>query len=244
MSAGALSRVLAEDYRRSTDLAYNVVRIFLSFSNFVEMHQLLAQYRVGSVCVEVVDFEVKRAEHRAAEATRRTAALADARTAAARGEAHRDDVAALEKAHDKEASRARKVRRRQDKTLYVCLHVLLNLAEDSSVEHKIAKRHLVARLTSVVAHATSAPLLILASVFLAKLAVVAENKDAMGRIGLAGQMARFLPCGSPELVVAMLRVAHNLSFDEKIRDQMVKHARGSGARSVDVLLSRETARGL
>ena len=43
---GALSRVLAEDYRRSSDLAYNIVRVFLSFSNFLEMHAILANYRV------------------------------------------------------------------------------------------------------------------------------------------------------------------------------------------------------
>jgi len=42
---GALSRVLAEDYRKSADLTYNIVRVFLAFSNFLEMHAILAQYR-------------------------------------------------------------------------------------------------------------------------------------------------------------------------------------------------------
>ena len=64
---GALARVLQEDGKKSTEVAYNVLRVFLSFSNFVEMHQLLAQHRVGSVCLEVVAFETDRITHHQGE---------------------------------------------------------------------------------------------------------------------------------------------------------------------------------
>ena len=50
---GALSRVLAEDYRKSADLTYNITRIFLSFSNFVEMHAILSQRRAASSSARV-----------------------------------------------------------------------------------------------------------------------------------------------------------------------------------------------
>lgn len=34
---GALSRVLGDEYRKSMELTYNIMRIFLAFSNFVEV---------------------------------------------------------------------------------------------------------------------------------------------------------------------------------------------------------------
>ena len=44
---GALARVLQEEYKKSSELTFNLLRIFLSFSNFVEMHALLSEYRIG-----------------------------------------------------------------------------------------------------------------------------------------------------------------------------------------------------
>jgi hypothetical protein len=59
--------------------------------------------------------------------------------------------------------------------------VLLNLGEDSGVEHKMVRRRLVHHLASILTHATSAPLLVLTAVFLTRLARYAENKDTMVR---------------------------------------------------------------
>jgi Kinesin-associated protein (KAP) len=50
---GALTRVLNEEFRKSVALCYNIMRCFLAFSNFVEMHSILATYRVGSVTMKV-----------------------------------------------------------------------------------------------------------------------------------------------------------------------------------------------
>eukprot|EP00605_Chrysophyceae_sp_TOSAG23-4_P001178 GSChrysophyteH1.ASY1.ANO1.1286.1 assembled CDS len=61
---GALTRVLTEEFKKSTELTFNILRIFLSFSNFMEMHGLLANYRVGMLTMKVVEYEVKRWEHR------------------------------------------------------------------------------------------------------------------------------------------------------------------------------------
>ena len=63
---GALARVTREDGKKSTSRVQRL-RVFLSFSNFVEMHQLLAQHRVGSVCLEVVAFETDRITHHSKE---------------------------------------------------------------------------------------------------------------------------------------------------------------------------------
>ncbi|KAH8076319.1 eukaryotic kinesin-associated protein [Aureococcus anophagefferens] len=88
----------------------------------------------------------------------------------------------------------------------------------------MVKRHLVEYLVAVFSHSASAPLLILAAVFLKKLTLFEENKDAMLRSNLVGRLARFAPCSSPELIIAMLRLLFNLSFDAGVRDQMVRHS--------------------
>jgi len=50
---GALTRVLQEEYKKSIELTFNILRIFLSFSNFVEMHDLMSSYRIGLLTMKV-----------------------------------------------------------------------------------------------------------------------------------------------------------------------------------------------
>ena len=64
---GALTRVLQEDFKKSAELTFTILKIFLSFSNFVEMHALMGNYRIGNLTMKAVEYEIKRAEHRAAE---------------------------------------------------------------------------------------------------------------------------------------------------------------------------------
>ena len=50
---GALTRVLNDEYQKSVELCYNTMRCFLAFSNFVEMHPILASFRVGNITLKV-----------------------------------------------------------------------------------------------------------------------------------------------------------------------------------------------
>jgi hypothetical protein len=75
---GALTRVLQEEYKKSVDLSFNILRytaafrfacykrtiingillavmlrIFLAFSNFMEMHSLMANYKIGVLTMKV-----------------------------------------------------------------------------------------------------------------------------------------------------------------------------------------------
>ncbi len=43
---GALTRVFREEYKKSMDLNYNIMRCFLAFSNFSGMHPILTNYKV------------------------------------------------------------------------------------------------------------------------------------------------------------------------------------------------------
>jgi hypothetical protein len=51
---GALTRMLQDDFKKSTELTFNILRIFLAFSNFVEMHKLMSDYRIGTYPVVTV----------------------------------------------------------------------------------------------------------------------------------------------------------------------------------------------
>jgi hypothetical protein len=55
---GALTRVLQEEYKKSVELTFNILRIFLAFSNFVEMHPLMSNYRIGVLTMKAVVCEM------------------------------------------------------------------------------------------------------------------------------------------------------------------------------------------
>lgn len=56
----ALSRVLREDWRKSMELSTNIVYVFFCFSTFSQFHSLVLQYKIGSLCMEIVEFELRR----------------------------------------------------------------------------------------------------------------------------------------------------------------------------------------
>ena len=154
----ALSRVFADDFKRSSELSFNLCRIFLSFSNFMEMHSILSNYRVGALTMKVVELELKRTRHKAEE--RQKAA---------------EDMVEVSKKHEmKEAILAR----RQDKIIFVALHLLINLAEDVSVEKKMVKKNLVVMLTENLNRRTPDCLMLILT-FLRKLSIFSENKTIM-----------------------------------------------------------------
>jgi hypothetical protein len=64
-------------------------------------------------------------------------------------ELKRIDERAKEEAGKQVTQRMVLMTRKQDRLLYVCLYLLLNLAEDVSIERKMKKRNIVSYLTKV-----------------------------------------------------------------------------------------------
>nr|XP_012148768.1 PREDICTED: kinesin-associated protein 3 isoform X2 [Megachile rotundata] len=56
----ALARVLREDWRRSIELSTNIVYIFFCFSTYSQFHNIVLEYRIGSLCMDIIDFELNR----------------------------------------------------------------------------------------------------------------------------------------------------------------------------------------
>ncbi len=56
----ALSRVLREDWRKSLDLSTNIIYTFFCFSTYTHFHSVIVNYKIGSLCMDVIDHELKR----------------------------------------------------------------------------------------------------------------------------------------------------------------------------------------
>jgi len=206
---GLLARLLQEEGPKSMDLAINILYILYSFSNFSQFHPALYQARVGNYVLSVIELENKR--HRVREHER----------AQQRGSG--------DPAEDKEKEkRHRLMLRKQEKLLYVCFHVLLNLAEEPDIERKMAKKGIVPVLVGML-NRNNAELLVLVLLFLMKLAIFKENlpalrekeqkqaKDKSALPLLLTALQNFVPHNTEPLLATALRLLFNLSFDQQLR---------------------------
>lgn len=218
-----LTRVLQDEFKKSVELTFNILRIFLAFSNFLEMHSLMANYRIGVLTMKVIEFEVKRHEHREVERKEMEQKLdGELQTAKTTSQdAYQQAKEKAIRAKEKETRKVMRAQRKQDRVLFVSFYILLNLAEDVAVERKMLKRDLL-EFIFVMLDRTSADLLILSFSFLKKISVFEENKDLLKENHVVQRLAKFIPCSSQPLVHLVLRLLFNLSFDSDIREQMVK----------------------
>jgi hypothetical protein len=87
----------------------------------VERHrQRIIEHQIGDLTMRLVDLELKRIDERLKEESGKQV-----------------------------TQRMVMMTRKQDRLLYVCLYLLLNLAEDVSIERKMKKRGIVSYLTKV-----------------------------------------------------------------------------------------------
>jgi hypothetical protein len=55
-----LARVLKEDWKKSVELATNIIYTFFCFSSFSQFHPLIAHYKVGALVVQVLCYQRKK----------------------------------------------------------------------------------------------------------------------------------------------------------------------------------------
>ncbi|KAL3149688.1 Adenylyl-sulfate kinase (APS kinase) [Trebouxia sp. C0009 RCD-2024] len=201
-----LARVLRDDGKRSVDLCMGIQSVWLVLSNFSQFHQLLVENQVGVLTIDILDLEIKRTEHRVKEegVTLRAAAAKEAAGTAS----------------DKE-QRLLAVSQKQDRLLYLCAYLLLNLSEDPDIERKMQKKGIVVYLVKMLDR-TNVELLILATAFLKKLSIYQENKDQMAACDVVSRLVSLMATDNEVLLLACLRLLHNLSFDSGLQEEMIK----------------------
>nr|KAJ3413912.1 hypothetical protein HK105_001946 [Polyrhizophydium stewartii] len=199
----ALSRVLREDGRKSMELVTNIIYIFFCFSNFSEFHPVVTANKLGDMCLRITDQELTRFDLWVQD-------LRKLETRVAQTPNDKSLVAQLDQEHRKFQNMLRK----QDQLLFVSFHLLLNLAEDLSIEVKMIKRDIVKYLINMLDRKTP-ELLILVVTFLKKLSVFRENKDEMLKVHTAfGWLSG--------LQSVTLRLLLNLSHDSGFRLLLVR----------------------
>ncbi|KAL4434411.1 hypothetical protein ABPG75_000852 [Micractinium tetrahymenae] len=215
----ALARLLREDAKKSGELCISLLMVFFALSHLPAGRTLLVQNQVGSLTMELLDLELRRAEH---WQQREGVAVADVGAKLLAGEALAPSEARLAG-----------LLARQEPLLYVGLSLLLNMAEaDVGVEAKMVKKGLLSLLV-VLLDRGSPQLLLLVTTFLHRLSLFADNCCPLRESEVVGQLVAMLPSGDGLLLCSLLRLLHNLAFDEGMRQQMV--AAGLITKAVDLL---------
>ena len=189
---GALSRVLREDWKVSIDLSTNIIYVFFCFSTFSQFHPIIAHYKVGSLVMDIVEYEISRyRQFRSDELKRKSKAEAAGINESGNptddvdGNGGGNENGSQTSVSSKNERRFNAFVNKQEQALRVSIYLLLNLAEKGDVEEKMKRKGIVKSLVSLLERKNT-ELLILVISFLKKLSCFASNKDEMKAAGIIG----------------------------------------------------------
>ncbi|KAL5012631.1 hypothetical protein ScPMuIL_011182 [Solemya velum] len=208
---GALARVLREDWKRSTELATNIIYIFFCFSSFSQFHGVILHFKIGALSMTIVEHELKKYKLWNEELQKKKKA----------------DILSLKfggRTKDELEKSLRKFEglvKKQEQLLRVAYYLLLNLAEDLKVEMKMRNKGVVKMLVQSLDR-DNFELLILVVSFLKKLSIFIENKTEMADSNIIEKLTKIVPCDHEDLLNITLRLLLNLSFDTDLRNKMIK----------------------
>lgn len=204
---GALIRVLREDWKRSVELATNIIYIFFCFSSFSQFHGLVAHFKAGALVMGIVEQELKRHGLWSEELKKKKKAS--------------EENPQMKKDYEKSLKKYHSLVKKQEQLLRVSFYLLLNLAEDTKVEIKMRNKNIVPLLMKTLER-DHHELLILVVSFLKKLSIFVENKHEMASNQIIEKMTKLIPCDHEDLLNISLRLLLNLSFDAELRSKMIK----------------------
>ncbi|XP_077076787.1 kinesin-associated protein 3a isoform X6 [Siphateles boraxobius] len=207
---GALARVLREDWKQSVDLATTIIYVFFCFSSFSQFHGLITHYKIGALCMSIIEHELKRYDLWQDELQKKKKTGDDD-----------PDNQNLKKEYEKALKKYHGLLTKQEQLLRVALYLLLNLSEDTRTELKMRNKNIVHLLVKTLDR-DSEELLVLVVSFLKKLSIFLENKNDMAEVDTVEKLAKLVPCEHEDLLNVTLRLLLNLSFDTGLRSKMVQ----------------------
>uniref|UniRef100_A0A0B7B022 Kinesin-associated protein 3 n=1 Tax=Arion vulgaris TaxID=1028688 RepID=A0A0B7B022_9EUPU len=206
----ALVRLLREEWKSSTDLATNIIYIFFCFSSFSSFHAVILHFKIGTLCMTIVQHELKKHLLWQDELSKKKKA------------ADMDkNKSKIQEDYDKSLKKYEGLVRKQEQLLRVAYYLLLNLAEDLSVELKMRNKGIVRTLVATLDR-NNFELLILVVSFLKKLSIFIENKKEMVELNIVEKLTKFIPCEHEDLLNITIRLLLNLTFDPDIRSKIIK----------------------
>uniref|UniRef100_K7G3A4 Kinesin associated protein 3 n=1 Tax=Pelodiscus sinensis TaxID=13735 RepID=K7G3A4_PELSI len=208
---GALARVLREDWKQSVELATNIIYIFFCFSSFSQFHGLITHYKIGALCMNIIDHELKRHELWQEELTKKNYLLDED-----------PENQTLKKDYEKTYKKYQGLVVKQEQLLRaLSLEFKQNVADGAADELKMRNKNIVHMLVKALDR-ENFELLILVVSFLKKLSIFMENKNDMVEMDIVEKLVKMVPCEHEDLLNITLRLLLNLSFDTGLRNKMVQ----------------------
>uniref|UniRef100_A0A671P0M7 Kinesin-associated protein 3-like n=1 Tax=Sinocyclocheilus anshuiensis TaxID=1608454 RepID=A0A671P0M7_9TELE len=202
---GALARVLREDWKHSVELATTIIYVFFCFSSFSQFHGLITHYKIGVLCMNIIEHELKKYDLWQDELEKKS---------------KDPENQSLRKEYEKTLKKYQSLLVKQEQLLRVAFYLLLNLSEDTRTELKMRNKNIVHLLVKSLER-DNEELLVLVVSFLKKLSIFLENKNDMAEMDTVEKLACLVPCEQEDLMNVTLRLLLNLSFDTGLRTKMV-----------------------
>jgi hypothetical protein len=155
-----ISRTLKDEHKNSTELLIHLLGFFYTFSFYDEFHQLLLEHSIGETCMNIIEFQYAKYVIR--------------KNAIAKIETTNMPLRDYQRETDKFLFLVRK----QDRILRLAFTILMHLAEDPKIEHKMVKKNIVSWLIKNIDR-NNINLIVVVLLFLKKLSIFDVNKDSM-----------------------------------------------------------------
>eukprot|EP00040_Diaphanoeca_grandis_P026391 m.147705 g.147705 ORF g.147705 m.147705 type:complete len:748 (+) comp30555_c0_seq2:224-2467(+) len=202
---GCLARVLRDEGLKSMELANNIIHVFYILSSFTVFHDFLKQYKIGALCMKIVTQEMQRYDVWQEKMKKSMKKLAS----------KPEEAESLVVKFNDQCFK-------QESLLYVAVHLLLNLAEDTRVQIKMKNKNIVQDLIKLLDR-DNVEFLELIVNFLKKLSIFAENKDEMKEADIVKKLVRLVNSPPDEMLSKVtLGLLLNLSFDRDLRTRIVE----------------------
>uniref|UniRef100_A0A673HVK1 Kinesin-associated protein 3-like n=1 Tax=Sinocyclocheilus rhinocerous TaxID=307959 RepID=A0A673HVK1_9TELE len=201
---GALARVLREDWKHSVELATTIVDIFFCFSSFSQFHGLITHYKIGALCMNIIEHELKKYDLWQDELEKKSKAyiLSD------------PENQRLRKEHEKTLKKYQSLLVKQEQLLRVAFYLLLNLSEDTRTELKMRNKNIVHLLVKSLER-DNEELLVLVVSFLKKLSIFLENKNDMLKNEMVIIFFLIFSVGDDTHKHIAMRILYHISVDDK-----------------------------
>jgi len=200
-----ISRTLRDEHKKSLELSIYLIYFFYAFSQYQVFHPLLLHRSVGEICMGIIDYNLLKYDYRKEELIHMSTS---------NKLTNKDYQINLEKFLF--------LVRKQDRLLTKCFQILHRLAEDPKVEVKMVKKGIVNLLLKNMGR-ININLLLEVLLFLKKLSIIQQNKDAMIKGKIFEKMMKMFEIKHPYIWAINLQIFFNLSFDHGFRMEVISN---------------------
>ncbi|XP_014780052.2 kinesin-associated protein 3 [Octopus bimaculoides] len=199
---GALARVLKEDWKRSTELATHIISIFFCFSNFSHFHGVILHFKIGALCMTVIDYELKKYDLWNDEIQKKKRNIS---------ELEKEEKIRAKEEYDKSVKKFESVVKKQEQLL----RGLYQLGEYHLTWKQLRAEHCIIERLAPLVPCDNEDLLNITLRLLKNLSFDSEQRSKMIKFGLLPKLVSLLNNENHKIVV--LGILYHISMDDKAK---------------------------